>query len=64
MCPQASEEVEPDKKLLNCQSGSDVFAPVLLLLISEGHGSVRCIFLDTGAQFSNINKQLIERKVG
>ena len=64
MCLQASK-FEPEKKVMNCQSGSVIFVPVLSLLVSRGSDSVRCTFLlDAGAQFITIKKQLLEKKVG
>ena len=64
MCPQ-SFKIVPGKKILSCQSGSDIFVPVLSLPVSLGKKSTRCVFLlDTGAQFSIINKQLVEDGLG
>ena len=64
MCPQNIKSV-PEKKVFNCQTGSDVLVPVLSLLVSRGKKKARCTFLlDTGAQFSIINKQLVDRRVG
>ena len=64
MCPQTFK-VGPEKKVFNCQTGSDVLVPVLNLSVDRGRRAVRCTFLlDTGAQFSIINKQLVDNKVG
>ena len=64
MCPHSFNLV-PSKNVLNYQAGSDVFVPVLSLKVSRGKKSFNCSFLlDTGAQFSIINKQLIDSKLG
>ena len=64
MCPQA-QNLGPGKNILNCQSGSEIFVPVLSLKVHKGKKSFKCCFLlDTGAQFSIINKQIIDSKLG
>ena len=64
MCPQTFK-IGPEKKVFNCQTGSDVLVPVLNLSVDLGRRAARCTFLlDTGAQFSIINKQLVDNKVG
>ena len=63
MCPQSLSI--SSKNILNCQSGSEIFVPVLSLKVSKGKKSFKCSFLlDTGAQFSIINKQIIDSKLG
>ena len=63
MCPQANKD--NGKKILNCQSGSEIFVPILSLRINKGKKSVKCCFLlDTGAQFSIINKQFVDSQLG
>ena len=63
MCPQAYKDL--GKKVLSYQSGSEMFVPILTLRVNKGKKSVKCSFLlDTGAQFSIINKQLVDSKLG
>ena len=63
MCPQTTNVF--GKNILNCQSGSEIFVPVLSLKVTKGKKSFKCSFLlDTGAQFSIINKQIIDSKLG
>ena len=52
------------RKCLNVQMGSDIFVPVVTLAVGREKRSVRCSFLlDTRAQFSIINKQLVDKRV-
>ena len=64
LCPQSLKE-NPDKKMFNVHMGSDIFVPVINLTVGRQNKSVKCSFLiDTGAQFSIINKQLVDKRVG
>ena len=64
LCPQIFSD-KPEKKIFNIQMGSDILVPVVTLRVSREKRSVRCSFLlDTGAQFSIINKELVDRRVG
>ena len=63
MCPHAIKDL--GKKVLSCQSGSEIFVPFISLKVGRGRKSFKCCFLlDTGAQFSVINKQLVDSKLG
>ena len=65
LCPQSKDMSKMDKKVLNVNEGSGVIIPIISLPVSRGKKTVRCNFLlDTGAQFSIINKELVESKVG
>ena len=64
LCPQIFCD-KPEKKMFNIQMGSDILVPVVDLKVSREKRSVRCSFLlDTGAQFSIINKELVDKRVG
>ena len=53
------------KILKSVQMGSDIFVQVVTLTLGREKKLVRCSFLlDTGAQFSIINKQLVNKRVG
>ena len=63
MCPQHFNV--SSKNVLNCQSGSEIFVPVLSLKVTKCKKSFKCSFLlDTGAQFSIINKQIVDSRLG
>ena len=64
LCP-LSFKVNPEGKVLNIQVDSSILVPLITLTVSRQKRSVRCSFLlDTGAQFSIINKQLVDKRVG
>lgn len=56
---------DPAKKVLSMSSGTDSLLPVVSLTVSRGKNcSSEFVFLlDTGAQISIINKELVEKKV-
>ena len=64
LCPQAKEFSKQDK-MFNINTVSDIICPIVSLPVSRGKTRARCNFLlDSGAQFSIINKEFVERKVG
>ena len=65
LCPQSKDFGKSDKKIFNFHNGSDIIVPVISLPVGRGKNNARCHFLlDTGAQFSIINKEFVENKVG
>lgn len=65
LCPQSKEMAKPDKKVFSFRNGSDVVAPIISFPVIRGKkGARRHFLLDTGAQFSIINKEFVEKKVG
>ena len=51
--------------MINVQMVSDIFVTVVTLAVGREKRSVRCSFLlDIGVQFSIINKQLVDKRVG
>ena len=65
LCPQDKEIGKPNKTVFSINNGSDIIVPVISLPVSRGKKSVRCHFLlDSGAQFSIINKDFVVKNVG
>ena len=65
LCPKGKELGKPKKTNFSINNGSDIIVPIISLPVSRGKKSARCHFLlDTGAQFSIINKEFVEKNVG
>ena len=65
MCPQLKEISKLDRKIFSISTISDTMVPLVSLPVCRGKSTVRCNFLlDSGAQFSVINKELVVSRVG